>query len=144
MRHTLRASSTIVIVPVRVLIVDDEPAIVDSLTLILQRHGYEVTGVTTFDEARRLLRATPPPDLLLTDVRLGSYNGLQLVVLRNAMTAAIIMSGYWDTTIADEGRQHGAIYLLKPVPHAQLLDTIERALAARPSPGEPTPGTAPV
>ena len=128
----------------RVLIVDDEPAIVEALKLILQRHGYEVTGATTFDEGRRLLRETPPPDVLLTDVRLGSYNGLQLVVLRNPRTAAIIMSGYWDTTIADEGRQHGAIYLLKPVPPAQLLDTIERALAARPASGEPTPGTAPV
>jgi DNA-binding NtrC family response regulator len=115
----------------RILIVDDEPVVVELLRDILDSAGYETTGVTTFEEGRRLLREDPPPDVLVTDVRLGSYNGLQLVLLRRPATGAVVISGYWDHTLDDEARRLGSVYLLKPVPAEQLLESVQRALDRR-------------
>ena len=65
--------------PDRVLIVDDDGATRRGLAQLLAQAGYEATAVGTFDEARRIIGATPP-DLLITDIRLEAYNGLQLIL----------------------------------------------------------------
>ncbi|MEK6548563.1 MAG: response regulator, partial [Nitrospirota bacterium] len=47
------------------LIVDDEPAILDTLSGILQDEGYEVTSARDGQEALKLVKADPAPDLVL-------------------------------------------------------------------------------
>jgi DNA-binding NtrC family response regulator len=121
----------------RVLIVDDEPDVIDFLSDTLRAEGYDTAGAVTFEEGKRLLATVPPPDVLITDVRLGHFNGLQLVLIRPAATAAIVVSGFWDGTLQEEARRNGAVYLLKPVPADQLIEAVRHALAQR-------PGTAPV
>jgi DNA-binding NtrC family response regulator len=121
--------------PFRVLIVDDEPDVLELLRDILENAGYDAFGATTFEEGRRLLDTFPPPDVLITDVRLGHYNGLQLVLSRKPTTGAVVVSGYWDRTLEDEARRHGSGYLLKPVPPEQLLEAVARALEQRVVPG---------
>ena len=56
---------------------DDDRQVLKYLTEMLQEAGYDTVACERFQDAKALL-ATSRPDLLLTDVRLGAYNGLQL------------------------------------------------------------------
>jgi FixJ family two-component response regulator len=68
---------------------------------------------------------------VVADVRLGKYNGLQLVVLRPPATAAIVISGHWDGVLEAEARQHGAAYLQKPLISPTLVETVGRLIAEK-------------
>ena len=109
--------------------VDDEPMVVEALREILAAAGYETLGATSFEDGRRLLLAPPVPDVVVADVRLGRYNGLQLVVLRPQATAAIVISGHWDEVLEAEARQHGAVFLQKPLVTPALVETVARLIA---------------
>ena len=117
----------------RVLIVDDEPDVIELLSDVLRAEGYETASATTFEEGKRLL-VTTLPDVLITDVRLGHFNGLQLVVIRPATTAAVVVSGYWDRTLDEEARRNGAVYLLKPVAGEKLIEAVQAVLTHRTPP----------
>ena len=114
----------------RILIVDDEPDVLELLSDTLSTHGYDTASASTFEEGKRLL-AVLVPDVLITDVRLGHFNGLQLVVMRPPSTAAVVVSGYWDRTLDEEARRNGALYLLKPVAPEKLIDAVRQVLASR-------------
>ncbi len=114
----------------RILIVDDEPDVVELLSDTLRTKGYDTVSASTFEEGKRLL-AVLVPDVLITDVRLGHFNGLQLVVMRPPSTAAVVVSGYWDSTLEEEARRNGAVYLLKPVAPEKLIDAVRQVLASR-------------
>jgi DNA-binding response OmpR family regulator len=116
----------------RVLIVDDEPDVIELLTDTLTAAGFETASAATFEEGKRLLAAPPPPDVLITDVRLGHFNGLQLVVIRPGTTAAVVVSGFWDRTLEEEARRNGAVYMLKPIVGEQLLEAVRQVLEQRP------------
>ncbi|HTN64792.1 MAG TPA: response regulator [Burkholderiaceae bacterium] len=64
----------------RVLITEDEPNIVESLTFILQRAGYQVTSVLDGEAAVRRLRSDPP-DIMILDVMLPRLNGFEILKL---------------------------------------------------------------
>ena len=119
------------LVAARVLVVDDEPMVVDALREVLADAGYETLGATSFEDGRRLLLAPPVPDVVVADVRLGKYNGLQLAVLRPQATAAIVISGHWDEVLEAEARQHGAVYLQKPLASPALVQTVARLIAEK-------------
>jgi DNA-binding NtrC family response regulator len=114
----------------RILIVDDEPDVIDVLSEALRAKGYDTAGAATFEEAKRLLIMSPP-DVLITDVRLGHFNGLQLVVMRPVTTAAVVVSGFWDRTLDEEARRNGAIFLLKPVSDQQIVEAVQHVLEHR-------------
>jgi DNA-binding response OmpR family regulator len=80
----------------RVLVVDDDLTTRNGLAEFLADAGFECTAVGSFQEAVALLR-TLPPDLLITDIRLQEYNGLQLVVMANPLgVPAIVFTGFAD------------------------------------------------
>ena len=62
----------------RILIVDDEPSVRDSLRRTVEREGHEVALAADLRTGRRLL-AEGAFELLLTDIRLGDGSGLDLV-----------------------------------------------------------------
>lgn len=62
----------------RVLITEDEPNIVESLTFILSREGYEVSSVVDGEAALLRLRSDPP-DLMILDVMLPKLNGFEVL-----------------------------------------------------------------
>jgi two-component system response regulator RegA len=123
--------------PARILVVDDD---LDYLALtkeVLEGGGYEVLLASTFEEGRRALREDTP-DLLIADVRLGAFNGLQLIATGNARVPAIVVSGFDDFVLQAEARAFGADYLVKPVTAASLLDVIAQKLGSvRPAPPAP-------
>jgi len=131
----LRSPVQSLLVSARVLVVDDEPMVLDALRKILAAAGYVTLGATSFEDGRRLLLAPPAPDVVVTDVRLGRYNGLQLVVLRPQATAAIVISGHQDDVIEAEARIHGAVYLQKPLVNPTLVETVARLIAERSAAG---------
>src|SRR5687767_15496459 len=66
----------------RVLIVEDDPATRTGLEKFLQLAGYDAVTASSFQSGLQALIDTPP-DLLIADVRLGEYNGLQLIATRD-------------------------------------------------------------
>lgn len=115
--------------PSKVLIVDDDKTTREGLAELLEESGYEASAVGTFEEASRVLRTTPP-DLLIADVRLGPFNGLQLVISSPKPIPAIIITGFADPVLESDARRRGADYVLKPVSPARLLELVATKLSA--------------
>jgi len=114
----------------RVLIVDDDAATRTGLAALMEAAGYEPTAVGAFHEALHILR-TAPPDLLITDVRLEEYNGLQLVINSPKRVPAIVITGFTDPVLESDARREGAVYIVKPVNPGRLLDLVKTMLATR-------------
>lgn len=62
----------------RVLIAEDEPNIVESLSFVLGREGFEVSAALDGQSALERLR-TDPPDLMILDVMLPRVNGFEVL-----------------------------------------------------------------
>jgi len=122
--------------PAKVLIVDDDTTTREGLAEFLEGSGYETIAVGTFEEASRILR-TNPPDLLIADVRLGPFNGLQLVISSPQPIPAIIITGFADPVLEADARRRGADYVLKPVSPGRVLELVAQKLSTRPGYGIP-------
>ncbi len=112
-----------------ILIVDDDRATREGLGELLEASGYLVRTAGSFEDAARVLRATPP-DLLIADVRLGPFNGLQLVISNPNPVPSIIITGFADPVLESDARRRGAEYILKPVSPPKLLALVEQKLAS--------------
>jgi DNA-binding response OmpR family regulator len=106
-----------------ILLVEDDVSLLAAFERVLTTEGtHEVTACGTFEEARRRLREQTF-DVLMTDVRLGAFNGLQLALLAkdvNPFTQLIVFSGFDDDVLRAETEHLGGVYLVKPVTVAQL------------------------
>src|SRR3984893_19536254 len=94
--------------------------------------GYEATGAETFEDATRLL-ATITPDLLIADERLGSFNGLHLVLRGRAEhpdMRAIVTTSVKDACFEREALRLNAQYFVKPLDPAGWLVPVSRALGS--------------
>jgi DNA-binding NtrC family response regulator len=118
----------------RVLVVEDEAYVRDSLVEILQARGYDVEGTPSVAEAlARLARA--PVDIVLTDLRMPDADGLELVRRVQASTAevpVVVLTGHGTVASAVECLKAGASeYILKPADPEALDVALQKALAAR-------------
>jgi DNA-binding response OmpR family regulator len=114
--------------PYQIVIVDDDDLALGTLHRLVAHWGYDVVPFMTFEEARTFL-TTRTPDALVVDVRLGSYNGLQLVHLAKQASpsmAVIAVSGFDDAVLRAEAEKAGATYLVKPVDIAKLRQYLPR------------------
>src|SRR3954469_1082058 len=112
----------------KILIVDDDASLLEALERSFLEAGQDVRAYSTFEEARRVLQTTRF-DALITDVRLGAFNGLQLAVIARDTypeMRLIVFSGFDDPVLRTEAEHVGATYLVKPVTGAQLLAVIRR------------------
>lgn len=110
----------------RVLVVDDQPDVLRTLAHLVASGGYDVETRLKFDDAKHYIDVTPP-DLLVVDVRLGAYNGLQLALhMRNVRPEApiVVLSAYDDPMIRKETERIGARWLSKPISRKVLLDCL--------------------
>jgi DNA-binding response OmpR family regulator len=110
------------------VIVDDDQTTRDALALFFEQANFDVATAGTFEEGRLAL-TRDPPDLLLADIRLGDFNGLQLLATSPQPLPAIIMTGYADPVLEAEARAMGAEYVVKPVSLPELLALIQKKLA---------------
>ena len=82
----------------------------------LRSIGYDVTTASDFDTARRYID-TAPPDILVTDVKLGAYNGLHLAIwLRGrGLKSKAILIGEVDPVLQEEAARTQATYVAVPL-----------------------------
>ncbi len=115
----------------RILLIDDEPSILNVLAILLRKHGHETTASTGGEEARALIR-NQTFDLMLTDIKMEPYNGLQFLEEMRAAhpeTAVILLTGYGSIKTAVAAMKGGAFdYITKPFKVDELLVTVDRAL----------------
>jgi DNA-binding NtrC family response regulator len=115
--------------------VDDDRAVLNLVQQWLTGAGYSVVACDRFETAKQHL-ATAVPDVLVTDVRLGAFNGLQLVILAKQggpHVAAVVMSAYDDPTLRKEAAQSGAGYLTKPCTRDEVLAAVADAISPAPT-----------
>jgi len=112
-----------------ILVVEDNEATRSSLVELLTKAGHTVQSAATFAEASRALKAAPP-SLLITDVRLGEYNGLQLLATSLRPIPAIVVTGFDDPVIRAEAHRLGADFVVKPLSGKDFLTLVARKLAA--------------
>jgi len=114
----------------RILLVDDERAIVESLRYALEREGYEVLEAADGSEAVRLARAQPP-DLVLLDIMLPGMSGFEVCrILRQESSVPILMlSARADEPDRVVGLDLGADdYITKPFSLREVLARVRAAL----------------
>jgi DNA-binding response OmpR family regulator len=117
--------------PYRILVLDDDEHALSGMVELLRDAGHNVTGATTYDAAKRLL-AVSPFDLLVSDVRLRSFNGLHLVMQTRTdhpETAIIIITGYDDPLIDLEAHRYHADLVRKPIRPAEFRQRVNEALS---------------
>ncbi|MFL6280703.1 MAG: response regulator [Vicinamibacterales bacterium] len=112
----------------RVLIVDDDEVYLDGMKELLEDAGYEVFLASSFENGRQTLR-DHSPNLLIIDVRLGAFNGLQLISTGEVRIPAIVVTGFDDTVLRADADGFGATYVVKPIKPAALLSLIEQKLS---------------
>src|SRR5947208_16775778 len=93
------------------LIVDDEPAILDTLSDILQDEGYEVSLAKGGQDALKLIKTDSPPDLVLLDIWMPDLDGIE--TLQRAMEVhprllVVMMSGHGSIESAVKALNLGA------------------------------------
>ncbi len=120
----------------RILVVEDEAAVREMTTLILQRGGYEVISVPGAQQALDLLASTDKPiDVLITDVIMPGISGIELaerIMDSQPSIGIVLVSGYLAETLDLEGlTRRGAVFAAKPAASRELLDSVARALVAR-------------
>jgi DNA-binding response OmpR family regulator len=113
----------------KILIVDDNATTRTELVTLLADAGFETLTATTVPEAMRAL-ATTPPHLLITEVRLDSYNGLHLIAMAPKPIPAIVITGYPDRAVELDAKRLGAEYMAKPVSPGELYAAVQRTLSS--------------
>lgn len=118
----------------RILLIEDDPAIVMTLRRVLSEEGHHVLVETRGDTGLQRARDTEL-DVVLTDMKLPGLNGLELVRdLHQAMPRLpiILMTAHGTTETAIEATKSGAYdYLVKPFEMPELLGLVGRAVASR-------------
>jgi CheY-like chemotaxis protein len=114
----------------RLLLVDDEPALLELLKTYLERLGYQVDGRADPQEAISLFEGDPRRyALVLTDLTLPGINGEEMITrmrVLNPGLLAIVSSGY-----PYEPRGKQIVFLQKPYVPKMLADSIEKLLKSR-------------
>jgi CheY-like chemotaxis protein len=112
--------------PKRVLFVDDERLIADTLAIIFSSQGYETRAVYSAEQALELISGWLP-NLAIIDVRLPGMNGIDLAIRLRAEfpdCRVSLFSGQASTNdLLELARQNGHSFdiLAKPVPPEELI-----------------------
>jgi DNA-binding NtrC family response regulator len=118
----------------RVLVVEDEAYVRESLLAMLSARGFEVSGASSLKEAESRLRSSPL-DVVLSDLRMPGGDGLELVRRFHELAPelpVVILTGHGTVPSAVECLKAGASdYILKPADPEALEVALRRALDTR-------------
>lgn len=115
----------------RVLIAEDEPHIVESLSFVLRRSGYEVSSVLDGEEAMQRIRSERP-DMVILDVMLPKLNGFEVLkqvksdpLLQSIPVIILTAKGQaHDRRMAEEIGVDG--FMTKPFSNRDIVDEVRR------------------
>ncbi len=117
-----------------VLIVDDEPGIVDSLHKIFERESLRVLTAGSGGEALEIIRREPV-SVLITDLIMPGMSGIDLLKASRSLspeTETVLMTAYGTVENAVEAMKQGAYdFVTKPLKRAQIVRVVGKALEKR-------------
>jgi len=118
------------VIPTPILVIDDDPTMLDPMKLHLEDQGYDVSTASTGQQGLQLIQQKSFA-LALTDLQLPDFNGIELIkrIKKDSPdTGTIMMTGYGDSQAA-AAKEAGAFYFIeKPVDLDELLFLIERGV----------------
>jgi len=118
-----------------IVVIDEEDEIRDYLSDVLSVDGYDCK---CFHESLAALaylsQSYPPPDLVMTDIRMPGMNGLELLKQVQHLSPGlpvVLISGLYELAIALEAVRAGAVdFLLKPAKPAEVLSLVSKHVHA--------------
>ena len=118
----------------RILVIDDEAAIRDSLRMILEYEHYEFTGAASGPDGIAQVRRDPP-DMVVLDIKMPGTNGLETLAeirkIDESLPVAMI-SGHGTITDAMQATRLGAFdFIEKPFTSERVLVTVQKGLELR-------------
>jgi DNA-binding NtrC family response regulator len=121
----------------RILLVDDEPRILQALRRSLQWDGHQIFTATTGQDALALM-AADPVDLVISDNMMPTMTGIELFAEMHKNwpdTVRVMLTGLSDHEVALRALEQGAIFrfLTKPWDDVDLRITVRQALEHRES-----------
>jgi DNA-binding response OmpR family regulator len=105
-----------------VVIVAPNPALATAMLSWLGSAGYELAIVTTFASAKALLETRPA--LVISELKLGEYNGLHLALKARALGIPAIIVGPQDVVLQKDAEELGATYLTSVLRRSQVLELV--------------------
>jgi len=114
-----------------VLVVDDEPAVLESSSLLLQEYGYTVSSSPDAEDAVRRFQQNSI-DVVVTDIVMPSVSGIELlrqIHAINPTTPVILMTAYADMEKVLGALKIGAFdFIIKPFTAELLIHSVEKAV----------------
>ena len=114
-----------------ILVVDDDPYVLESISTLLQAFGFNVTTCDNANSAMQKMQ-TECIDVVLTDIKMPGITGVELLgmIHRYApQTPVILMTAYAELDVAVDAIKKGAFdFIMKPYNAEYLVHTIEKAV----------------
>jgi DNA-binding NtrC family response regulator len=118
----------------RILLVDDEDVLRESLAQVLTKAGYEVIARSGGRAALTVIRENASIDLLVTDLRMPEVSGsavAEAFALAQPRSPVVVMSGFMDDGTIQERVASGAYtFMQKPFRAARLLEKVIQLIGA--------------
>src|SRR5919112_1832987 len=118
----------------RILVIDDESAIRDSLRMILEYEDYDFVGAASGPDGVAAVKRDSP-DLVLLDIKMPGMNGLETLAEIRKVDEALpvaMMSGHGTITDAMQATRLGAFdFIEKPFTSERVLVTVSKGLEVR-------------
>jgi putative two-component system response regulator len=115
----------------RVILVDDDPYVLESVALLLSVSGFEVHPCSNGNDALLLLRQSPP-DVVLTDVNMPQMSGIELLEKIHDFDRdipVILMTAYAELEMAVSAIKKGAFdFIIKPFKTPYLIYAVEKGI----------------
>lgn len=116
----------------KILVVEDQDAMRESLVIAFKDEGYHVEGVCNGEDALRRLLGENQFDLVVTDLKMKKVDGLE--VLRaakaaNPLTEVVVITAYGTISTAVQAIREGAYdYVTKPFRHQEIVRVAKKAI----------------
>jgi CheY-like chemotaxis protein len=122
------------VVPTVVMVVDDDPQVLDIERHILERAGYQVLLATSAHDAIARLTEGPPLDLLITDLDMPELGGDEMVSRIRAIRPdlkVLFVTGHADLLMETPRQWEGEAFLEKPFTEETLRDAVSLLLSGQ-------------
>jgi DNA-binding response OmpR family regulator len=116
-----------------VILVNADPRVLRRLEAQLSENGYLVTAIDSFVEAKELLDSVTP-DLLVADIRLERFNGLQLAIrshFEHPDVPVIVTHVEEDPVAEAEAKRYGVSFVAAPLGNPKFLSSVRSLVNAR-------------
>lgn len=116
----------------KILVVEDQDAMRESLVIAFRDEGYHVEGVCSGEEALQRLLGETRYDLVVTDLKMKKVDGLEVlkaVKATNPLTEVVVITAYGTISTAVQAIREGAYdYVTKPFRHQEIVRVAKKAI----------------